>query len=159
MPVKQREYGERHSGHGSGPKKEHSVTVDSVAALPEINAMMNMVTVVGREGSERHFIRHKNQNLVAGGFVESTATVDPKVFIDKSSTVEEEAIVTGDAKLINHSRVYGKATVKGRSTINNSEVFDEVVISGTSLVKNSSISGNYTYNNTKIENKVKSDRA
>ena len=167
MAIKERQFNDNaHGGHGSKERKIPTVTKESVSQLKEVSELIQMVVVTGKDGHERHFFRHTNPNGATGGFVESTASAGPEVFIDKRSTVEEEATVTGDVRLLNGARVYGNAVVMAKEgsmiTITKSDVFDEVTLSASQKkkiqIKDSAVSGDYTYSNVSMNGEIRSDR-
>jgi hypothetical protein len=166
MAIKERELKDAHGGHGRKERKIPAVRKESVSELKDVPELIQMVIVTGKDGHERHFFRHTNPNGATGGFVESTASAGFEVFIDKKATVEGEATVTGDVRLLNGARVYGDAVVVAREgsmiTINNSEIFDQVTVSASQkkhiLIKNSVVSGDYAYHNMSMNGEIKSDR-
>ena len=166
MAIKEREIKDAHGGHGSKERKIPTIRKESVSELKDVPELIQMAIVTGKDGHERHFFRHANPNGATGGFVESTASAGPDVFIDKKSTVEGEATVTGDVRLLNGARVYGDAVVMAKEgskiTINNSEIFDEVTISASHnrhiLIKDSVVSGDYAYPNVSMDGETKGDR-
>ncbi len=166
MTIKERELKDARGGHGGNERKIPTVRKDSISELKDVSGLIQMVIVTGKDNHERHFFRHTNPNGATGGFVESTASAGSEVFIDKKSTVEEEATVTGDVRLLNGARVYGDAVVMAkegsRITINNSEICDEVTINASQkkhiLVKDSVVSGDYAYHNVSMDGETRSDR-
>ena len=166
MAIKEREIKDAHGGHGSKERKIPTIRKESVSELKDVPELIQMVIVTGKDNHERHFFRHANPNGATGGFVESTASAGSDVFIDKRSTVEGEATVTGDVRLLNGARVYGDAVVMAKEgskiTINNSEIFDEVTISASHkkhiLIKDSVVSGDYAYPNVSMDGETKGDR-
>jgi hypothetical protein len=166
MTIKERELKDARGGHGGNERKIPTVRKDSISELKDVSGLIQMVIVTGKDNHERHFFRHTNPNGATGGFVESTASAGSEVFIDKKSTVEEEAAVTGDVRLLNGARVYGDAVVMAkegsRITINNSEICDEVTINASQkkhiLVKDSVVSGDYAYHNVSMDGETRSDR-
>lgn len=167
MAIKERQFDDNaRGGHGSKERKIPTVKKENVSELRDVSELIQMVIVTGKVGHERHFFRHMNPNAATGGFVESTASAGSEVFIDKKSTVEGEATVTGDVRLLNGARVYGNAVVIAKEgskiTINNSEIFDEVTMSASQkkhiLIKDSVVSGDYTYSNVSMDGETRSDR-
>ncbi len=166
MTIKERELKDIHGVHGGNARKIPTVRKESVSELKDVPELIQMIVITGKDGHERHFFRHTNPNGATGGFVESTASAGPEAFIDKKSTVEGEATITGDVRLLNGTRVYGDAVVMAKEgskiTINNSEVFDEATISASQkkhiLIKDSMVSGDYVYSNVSMDGETKSDR-
>ena len=166
MAIKERELKDAQGGHGSKERKIPTVRKESVSDLKYVPELIQMVVVTGKDDHERHFFRHTNPNGATGGFVESTSSAGLEVFIDKKSTVEGEATVTGDVRLLNGTRVYGNAVVMAkegsRITINNSEIFDEVTVSASQkkhiIIKDSVVSGDYVYSNVSMNGETKGDR-
>lgn len=170
MVIKQREGREILHRHREEETKAKSAFVESVADLNKVPETIHTATVKGRDGTEKHFFRHSNPKKfgpVTAGWVSSTGFAGPKVFMDKTAVVDEEASVTGEAELRNHARVYGNAIVKcdkgSKIVINNSEIFDEVTVSASQnhivLIKDSTVSGNHTYHNVNMDGDTKTDRA
>ena len=170
MAIKQRQGRELPHSHGSGENKAKSAFVESVADLTKVPETIQTAIVKGRDGTEKHFFRHSNPKKfgpITAGWVSSTGFAGPKVFMDKTSIVDEEASVTGETELRNHTRVYGDAIVKcdkgSKMIINNSEIFDEVTVSASQnhiiLIKDSTVSGNHTYHNVNMNGDTKTDRA
>ena len=155
---------------GNAPKKEKVVyivaarreamqRIESVSELRRINPGVAEAELVTKSGSKRHFTRHVNPYLgEPGGFVEQTAIVGESAFVSQESTVEEGAVVTGNARILD-SRVYGSALVEGNAIISDSEALDGVRIGGNSVIKRAFVSGDLSYYDAKIEDRRINDVA
>jgi carbonic anhydrase/acetyltransferase-like protein (isoleucine patch superfamily) len=103
--------------------------VNSVSEISRIDTSTMFVTV-SENGTQRHFERHINKYAdVVGGFVEKTAHVDDSAYLDRWSTVEDNALVSGDVKVI-CSRIRGAAEIEGCVEIYVSEIRDGAKIYG-----------------------------
>ena len=103
--------------------------VKSVSEISRIDTSTMFVTVSENE-TLRHFERHINKYADAvGGFVEKTAHVDDSTYLDKWSTVEDNALVSGNVK-VTCSRIRGAAEIEGCVEIYVSEIRDGAKIYG-----------------------------
>ena len=101
--------------------------VRSVSEIARIDTSIMFVTV-SENGTQRHFERHINKYAdTIGGFVEKTAHADDSAYIDKWSTVENNALVSGNAKVI-CSRIRGATEIEGNVEIYVSEIRDSARI-------------------------------
>lgn len=74
---------------------------------------------------------HTNPDSTIGGFVSSSATVDPTVFIASEASVCERATVIEGARIVDKASVSGTSTVRG-----NVEVSQNAKVYGDSYVLN-----------------------
>jgi len=103
--------------------------VKSVSEIARIDSSIMFVTVSENE-TQRHFERHINKYAdTIGGFVEKTAHVDDSVHLDKWSTVEDNALVSGNVK-VTCSRIHGVAEIEGNVEIYVSEIRNSARIYG-----------------------------
>ena len=101
--------------------------VRSVSEIARIDTSIMFVTV-SENGTDRHFERHINKYAdTIGGFVEKTAHADDSAYIDKWSTVEDNALVSGNTKIV-RSRIRGAAEIEGNVEIYVSEIRDSARI-------------------------------
>ncbi len=106
-----------------------SRNVKNVSEIARIDTSIMFVTVSENE-TQRHFERHINKYAdTIGGFVEKTAHADDGAYIDKWSTVEDNALVSGNVK-VTCSRIHGAAEIEGNVEIYASEIRDSVRIYG-----------------------------
>ena len=110
-------------------RNSSSRQVRSVSEIARIDTSVMFVTV-SENGAQRHFERHINKYAdTVGGFVEKTAHADDSVYIDKWSTVEDNALISGNARVI-CSRIRGAAEIEGSVEIYVSEIRDSAKIYG-----------------------------
>ena len=103
--------------------------VKSVSEIARLDTSIMFVTV-SEDGRERHFERHINKYAdTIGGFVEKTAHADDSVYVDKWSTIEDSALVSGNVRAI-CSRIRGAAEVEGSVEVYVSEIRDGAKVYG-----------------------------
>ncbi len=144
--------------------RSSSVRLNSTSELSRLDTNIMFATILDN-GNKRQFERHINQSAgTIGGFVEKTAHADSSVYIDRWSTVEDMAIISGNAKIV-CSRIHGAAEIEGsvqvyRSdiyggakvfcsheipgssiTVSHSSIYDEATIIGHALIDKSYIFG------------------
>ncbi len=96
--------------------------------------------LVSSGGKKRYFKRHQNSDGI-GGFVESTATVDP------TATVSIDSIVIGKAQVLQNSSVTKGSVISGNAVLRdlcqviNSKIDGKALISGNAQLEESEAAG------------------
>lgn len=71
-------------------------------------------------------------HINGGGMVANTTQIDEMVFVDKNATIWDNAILSGNVKILDSAKVFGNTTIS-----------DSVIVSGTSEVSGyAKVSGN-----------------
>jgi hypothetical protein len=117
----QNEYNSNDSFRDALRNGSSSRQVKSISEIARIDTSVMFVTVL-ESGTQRNFERHINKYADSiGGFVEKTAHADDSVYLDRWSTIEDNALVSGNVNVI-CSRIRGAAEIAGSVEIYVSEI-------------------------------------